>query len=126
MWKTFHKFANMGRNKQQKVFSESFKKSKVALIDSGKMTVSQVAKLFDVSYPAVYNWQKKYGSVSKPDKLVLETDSDYKKLLEVEKQKENLERVVGRQQIKIDYYEGLLMKLKEQFGDDIEKKILKK
>jgi transposase-like protein len=126
MWKTLHKFAYMSKKKQQKVFSETFKKSKVALIESGKMTISQVAKQFDVSYTAVYNWQNKYGSVIKPDKLVLETDSDYKKLIEVEKEKENLERVVGRQQIKIDYYEVLLAKLKEQYGDDLEKKILKK
>lgn len=108
------------------MFSESFKRSKVALIESGKITAASVAKQFDISCPAVYKWVKKYGKVVKPDKLVIETDSDYKKLIELEKEKVHLEGLVGRQQIKIDYYEVLLQAIKEQYGEDIERQFLKK
>jgi len=126
MWKTYHKFAKMRAKKQRKVFSESFKKAKVAMIESGRATTSAISQQFDVSYSAVYNWVKKYGKLQKPDRLVIETDSDYLKLVEVKKEKENLERLVGKQQIKLDYYEGLLEQIKEVYGHDIEKQFLKK
>jgi transposase len=116
----------MSTKKQKKVFSESFKKAKVAMIESGKITTSSVAVQFDVSYTAVYNWVKKYGKLKKPDKLVIETDSDYKKLLEVQKERDYLERYVGKQQIKLDYYEVLVRTIKEHYGEDVEKKFLKK
>lgn len=58
--------------------------------------------------------------------MVIETDSDYLKLVEVKKEKENLERLVGKQQIKLDYYEELLEQIKEVYGHDIEKQFLKK
>jgi transposase len=126
MWKTFYKFAKMTKRKERKLFSESFKKAKVALIESGVTSTSQVSKQFDVSYPAVYNWVKKYGKLTRPDKLVIETDSDYKKLLVVQKEKENLERVLGKKQIKLDYYECLIQYITEHYGEDVEKIFLKK
>jgi transposase len=126
MWKTFHKFANMSTKRTRKVFSESFKKQKVALIESGKMTTGSVSNQFDVSYTAVYQWVKKYGKVSPPDKIVIETDSDYLKVLELQKEKSNLERIVGKQQIRIDYFETLIEMVKEHYKEDIEKKFLKK
>ncbi|MBK8054988.1 MAG: transposase [Saprospiraceae bacterium] len=110
----------------RKVFSESFKKQKVDLIESGKMTTGSVAAQFDVSYAAVYQWVKKYGKVSPPDKIVIETDSDYLKVLELQKEKSNLERILGKQQIRIDYYETLIEMAKEHYKEDIEKKFLKK
>jgi transposase len=116
----------MSTKKQRKVFSESFKKAKVAMIESGKVTTSSIATQFDVSYPAVYNWVKKYGKLSRPDKLVIETDSDYKKLLEVQKERDNLERYVGKQQIKLDYYQALIEAIKEHYKEDVERKFLKK
>lgn len=126
MWKTFHKFANMSLKRTRKVFSESFKKQKVALIESGKMSTGAVATQFDLSYAAVYQWVKKYGNVSPPDKIVIETDSDYLKVLELQKEKANLERILGKQQIRLDYYETLIAMAKEHYNEDIEKKFLKK
>ena len=116
----------MKEKKQRKVFSESFKKSKVNLIESGKLSVGATVKQFDVSYTTVYNWVKKYGKLKKPDKLVIETDSDYLKLVKVQKDKEHLERLIGKQQIKLDYYEELIALINEEYGGDIEKKFKKK
>ena len=58
MWKTFHKFANMSTKRTRKVFSESFKKQKVELIESGKLTTGSVATQFDnaeLDYEVVLN-----------------------------------------------------------------------
>ncbi|MEZ4910080.1 MAG: transposase [Saprospiraceae bacterium] len=46
----------------RQVFSESFKKHKVELIESGTLTTGSVAAQFDVSYTATYQWVKKYAS----------------------------------------------------------------
>lgn len=126
MWKTFRKFAYMNTKRTKKVFSESFKQQKVALIESGKMTTGSVATQFDLSYTAVAKWVKKYGKATPPDKIVIETDSDYLKVLELQKEKANLERILGKQQIRIDYYETLIALAKEHYQEDIEKKFLKK
>lgn len=126
MWKIFHKFVDMSTERPKKVFSESFKKQKVALIESGKLSTGAVVKQFDVSYTSVYKWIKKYGTVSPPDKIVIETDSDYLKVLELQKEKANLERILGKQQIRIDYYETLIEMLNEHYKEDIEKKFKKK
>ena len=58
--------------------------------------------------------------------IVIESDSDYLKVVELQKEKSNLERIVGKQQIRIDYYETLIEMIKEHYQDDIEKKFLKK
>lgn len=116
----------MSTKRDRKVFSESFKRGKVQLIESNKATTGSIANQFDISYTAVYKWVKKYGTLAKQDRLVIETDSDYLKLKEVEKEKTNLERLVGRQQIRIDYYESLVQAATDHFGEDIEKKFLKK
>lgn len=116
----------MSTKRTRKVFSESFKKQKVELIESGKLTTGSVATQFDVSYTAVYQWVKKYGKATPPDKIVIESDSDYLKVLELQKDKFNLERIVGKQQIKIDYYETLIEMIKEHYKEDMEKKFLKK
>ncbi|MBK6498377.1 MAG: hypothetical protein IPG00_09495 [Saprospiraceae bacterium] len=57
---------------------------------------------------------------------MIESDSDYLKLWNCKKEKSNLERIVGKQQIRIDYYETLIEMIKEHYQDDIEKKFLKK
>ncbi|MBK8515469.1 MAG: transposase [Saprospiraceae bacterium] len=75
----------MSTKRTRKVFSESFKKQKVELIESGKLTTGSVATQFDVSYTAVYQWVKKFGKATRPDKIVIESDSDYLKVLELQK-----------------------------------------
>ena len=57
---------------------------------------------------------------------MIESDSDYLKVVELQKEKSNLERIVGKQQIRIDYYETLIEMLKEHYQEDVEKKFLKK
>ncbi|MBL0026635.1 MAG: transposase [Saprospiraceae bacterium] len=79
-----------------------------------------------MSYTAVYQWVKKFGKATRPDKIVIESDSDYLKVLELQKDKSNLERIVGKQQIRIDYYETLIEMIKEHYKEDMEKKFLKK
>jgi len=109
--------------KMRRTFSSEFKKEKVFLIEQGKLKVSEVCKMYEVSYTSVYNWLSKYGKhYSKTERLVVEKISEESKTLELMKKVAELERVVGKQQLQIIYKDAVIQSASELIGDDIEKK----
>lgn len=108
--------------KIRRVFSEGFKKDKVHLYETGKMSVAHICRLYDVSETALYKWINKYRTTPASERIVIETDSDYLKLLELQKRVEKLERMIGNQQIEIEYRKGIIDAASEHFGEDVEKK----
>ena len=97
---TFRKLINM--KKQRKVFSENFKRDKVRLYETGRMTIRQLSTLYEVSETALYKWVDKYRTTPASQRVVIETDSDYLQLLELQKRVDVMERLIGSQQIKLD------------------------
>jgi len=108
--------------KVRRVFSDSFKKDKVRLYETGKMTVSQMARLYDVSETALYKWIDKFRTSPASQRIVIETDSDYLQLLEMQKRVESMERLIGNQQIQLDYQKSVIEAASEHYEEDIEKK----
>lgn len=108
--------------KLRRVFSEGFKRDKVHLYETGKMSVSQICKLYDISETGLYKWINKYRTIPRTERVVIETDSDYLKLLELQKRVETMERLIGNQQIKLDYHNAILDAASEHYKEDIEKK----
>lgn len=106
----------------RKIFSESFKRDKVRLYETGKMSISQLSKLYEVSETALYKWVDKYRMTPASQRVVLETDSDYLQLLQLQKRLDSMERLIGSQQIKLDYQRALLDSASEHYKEDIEKK----
>ena len=120
MWKTFLKLVIM--KKIRRVFSEGFKKDKVKLYETGKMSVSQISKLYDISETALYKWIDRYRTTPSNERIVVETDSDYLKLVELQRRVEKMERLIGNQQIEIDYRKAIIKAANEHYKEDIEKK----
>lgn len=120
MLKTFHKFEHM--KKPRRVFSESFKRDKVKLYETGKMSVSQLSKLYDISEMALYKWIDKYRSIPTNERIVVETDSDYLKLVELQSRIEKMERLIGNQQIELEYHKAIIQTASDHYKEDIEKK----
>ena len=108
--------------KVRKIFSDSFKRDKVRLYETGKMTISQLSKLYEVSETALYKWVDKYRMTPASQRVVLETESDYLQLLELQKRLDSMERLIGSQQIKLDYQRALLDSASEHYKEGIEKK----
>lgn len=115
--------------KEQKVtknrirtFSSSFKKEKVQLIEEGKITVLQLSRLYEVSRKAIYNWIKKYSNLPPTERLVIEKRSESMKNIELLKKVEELERIIGKQQVELLYKEKVIELGSELLGKDIEKK----
>ena len=108
--------------KTRRVFSEGFKKDKVKLYETGKMSVSQLSKLYEISETALYKWIEKYRTTPTSERIVVETDSDYLKLVELQKRVEKMERLIGNQQIEIEYRKAVIAAANEHYKEDIEKK----
>jgi len=108
--------------KTRRVFSESFKRDKVRMYETGKMTISQISKVYEVSETALYKWVDKYRTTPSSERIVVETDSEYLKVLELTKRVNDLERLAGVQQLKLTYQSALMKKASEHYKEDIEKK----
>jgi len=108
--------------KSRRVFSEGFKRDKVRLYETGKMSIGDIAKVYDISETALYKWVSKYRMTPAAERIVVETDSDYLKLVQLQKRVEDMERLIGNQQIKLEYQTALIQAASEHFKMDIEKK----
>ena len=111
-----------GQAKTHRTFSTAFKKEKVDLLDEGKITVKELSNIYDVSVTAIYKWKKKYSRLKKGERIVVEKISEEKKNIELLQRIRELEQIVGKKQIELDYYKTAIEVLKENQGEDILKK----
>lgn len=103
-------------------FSESFKAEKVSELESGVTRICELVKEYEISGTTVRRWKAKYGKVKKkPERLIVETESDTKKLLELKKRVAELERIVGQKQIMIDFKDKMIELAEEHYKIDIKK-----
>ena len=111
-----------GRPKTNRQFSTAFKREKVELLDKGRITVSELCKIYNVSHTAIYKWKKKFSSLEKTERIVIEKISEEKKNIELLNRIKQLEQIVGKKQIELDYYKTAIDVLSEQEGEDVLKK----
>jgi len=120
---TREKFKMTIAERRQRHFSDSFKIKKVREIETGKAKVSELCKQYEVSATNVYRWLNKFGTMkSKKERLIVETDSDTKQLLELKKKVAELEQIIGQKQILIDFKDKMIDLAEEAYGVDIKKK----
>jgi len=113
--------------RQRRTFSESFKIQKVKEIEQKQTKVSEICKQYEVTEVAVYKWIAKYGIMKKKkERIVVESDSDTKQLLELKRKVAELERIVGQKQILLDFKDKMIDIAEEMYGVDIKKKLSEK
>ena len=104
-------------------FSDNFKLQKVREIETGKTSVYDISRQYQVSRTSVYRWLNQFGLMKdKKERLVVETQSDTRELLELKKKVAELERIVGQKQILLDFKEKMIDIAEEMYGIDIKKK----
>jgi transposase-like protein len=109
--------------RRRRNFSDSFKIQKVRELETGKTKVSEICKQYEVSATNVYRWLNKFGMMKdKKERLIVETDSDTKLLLDYKKKVAELERIIGQKQILIDFKDKMIELAEEAYGVDIKKK----
>lgn len=105
-------------------FSEEFKKKKVKELENNLVTISEICKTHQVSRSAVYKWVYKYSiMVKKGVKQVVEAKSDTRKIKLLEERIKELERIVGKKQLALEFKEKMIEIAEETYGIDIKKKL---
>jgi transposase-like protein len=106
-----------------RLFTEEFKKERIKEYETGQFSVLELSKLFHIERTIIYRWIHKYSSYNKRRIKVVEmADSSKKKVKDLQKRIEELERIVGQKQLNIDFLEKMIEITKEQYGIDIKKK----
>ncbi len=120
---TREKFKMTIAERRQRHFSDSFKIQKVRELEIGKTKVSELCKQYEVSATNVYRWLNKFGTMKdKKERLIVETDSDTRQLIELKKRVAELEQVIGQKQILLDFKDKMIDLAEEAYGVDIKKK----
>lgn len=108
--------------RRRRRFSEDFRKEQVRLIESGKTTVGEISKLYQVKVSSVSRWLFKYGKKEVPGKIIISNGKEFDRIRDLEKENRNLLELMGKQQVELIYKEGLIRLAKEKLGEDFEKK----
>ena len=105
-------------------FSETFRQKKVIELESGATSALDIVKEYDVSYTSIRRWMAKYGKnhIERPKRIIVESESDTKRLIEFRKRISELERIVGQKQLQIDFNEKMIELAEEFYKVDIKKK----
>jgi len=110
------------RARQNRYFSEEFKRNKVKEIENNVSRVSEICKVYQVSHTAVYKWIYKYSTLRKKQvKQIIEPMSDTKKIKELQEKIKELEQMVGHQQMIIAYNEKMIEIAEDRYGMNIKK-----
>jgi len=107
--------------RRRRTFSTAFKKDKVHKLELGLVKISELCRLYQVSATSVYRWIDTYGTQKHPERLVMQTASDEKALLELKARLAELERLVGKKQIEIEFYKKMLDLAEDYYDIDIKK-----
>lgn len=102
-------------------FSEDFKRNKVKEIIEKQVKISELCRVHKVSSSAVYQWIYKYSNTQPGTKLVVEMESESKKVEHLSQQVADLERKVGQKQLQLDYLEKLVELASADLGYDLKK-----
>ena len=109
--------------RQNRYFSEEFRKKKVEEIEQGLTTIAEISREYEVSRGAIYKWIYAYSMHRKRQvRQVVESKSDTRKIKELQKRIKELERMLGQKQFEVEFKETMIKLAEERFGIDIKKK----
>jgi putative transposase len=70
-------------------------------IETGQVTVAELARRQGVSEPTIYAWRRKFGGMEQPE---------VKRLRELEKENARLKRLLAERDVEVDVMKDLLKK----------------
>lgn len=110
-----------------RVFSESFKKKRVEDLENKVMTIKEIVELYGVSRTAVYKWLYLYSPHHQQrSRMVIENISEAEKTKQLLQRVLELEAMIGRKQMELDYYSKLFEVAEESLGYNLKKTLEQK
>ena len=114
--------ANLKKLRKRRVFADEFKQSLVKEFDTGQFSVNELCRLHGIANSAIYRWIYKFSTFNQKGYRIIEMkESSNKKLKELEQKVKDLEQIVGKKQIMIDYLEKMMEIAKDELDIDIKK-----
>ena len=108
--------------KQQRVFSEDFKRLKVKELEEKRTTILELSRDYQVSRGAIYKWVYKYSRyLQQSAKLVVQMESEEQRTKYFKQRNAELERIIGQKQLEIDFLSKLVELASNELGFDIKK-----
>lgn len=108
--------------KQNRIFSEEFKKAKVKELISKKIGVTELCRYLQITRASVYKWLYKYSPEhNRGVTLVVQMESEEQKTKYYMQRVAELERIIGQKQLEVDYLNKLLEVGSEELGFDLKK-----
>jgi transposase-like protein len=88
--------------------------------ERGTFSVAQMSRLYDIHPNVLYRWIHQFSRQPKQTAVIVEVpNSQTEKVKQLETRLAELERLLGRKQIQLDFYEALLDELREA-GVDVD------
>ena len=114
--------ANLKKLRKRRVFADEFKQSLVKEFDTGQFSVNELGRLHGIADTVIYRWIYKFSTFNQKGYRIIEMkESSNKKLKDLEQKVKNLEQIVGKKQIMIDYLEKMMEIAKDELDIDIKK-----
>ena len=105
-------------------YSMAFKQKVISEIESGRYSLQQASKIYNVSDVSLYNWLRALGKnhlIGKTVRIEMKDETD--RLKQLEKEKEALESALAQAHLKIITLESLLEVAEEHQQKDLKKNI---
>jgi len=104
-------------------YSLSFKQKVVSEIESGKLSIAEARKIYDIkSHQTIYIWLRKLGKNHLINKVVrIEMKDEKDKLKELEGQRRELESALAQSHLKNLCLEALIESVEEHYSIDVKK-----
>ena len=109
--------------KPRRIFSAELKREIVKQIEENKIGVIAASREYGVNRASVYNWLNKYSrTLKRGQTIVVEKESEKRKNEELRAKIAELERIIGRKQMEIDFLNKVIEIGSEEVKVDIKKK----
>lgn len=116
-----NKFKTSSQKRQYRRFSDDFKRKKVREIEEKRSTISELSKAYEVSTTSIRKWINKYGTKEKPERTIVESKSDTRKIIQLQKRIADLERLVGQKQIEITFKDKMIELAEKEYNINLKK-----
>lgn len=106
----------------RRTFSVELKKKIVKDFERNLFTVIQIQRRYDVSAASVYKWIRKYSTTDPNVTQVVQMKSEQHKTALLQQEIEELQRMIGQQQIVLSLHAKIFDHVSEEVGYDVKKK----
>lgn len=113
----------MSETRPNNRYSLAFKQKIVSEIESGKFSLSQVRKIYDINGAhTLYKWLRKLGKGHLIEKIIrIEMKDEKDKLKELQQKNQQLESALAQTQLKLLMSEALLESVEAHYKIDVKK-----